>query len=99
LQLSFDHKIKDTLKPSTQSSFNFGQSIADNNEGNALYQFKYIFLLDYIDSLVLGGENKRCLSKEVDAFVSVMLMKSMINSMTRLYLIKLRDTLPILLIA
>ena len=28
-------KIKDTLQPNTTYSFNFGQSIADNNEGNA----------------------------------------------------------------
>lgn len=36
-------KIKDTLKPNTTYSFNFGQSITDNNEGNPLNQFKYVF--------------------------------------------------------
>jgi hypothetical protein len=67
-------KIKDTLKPNTTYSFNFGQSIADNNEGNALYQFKYIFSTgNYIDSLALGGKIKDAYQKEADAFVSVML--------------------------
>jgi uncharacterized protein (DUF2141 family) len=67
-------KIKDTLKPNTTYSFNFGQSIADNNEGNAFNQFKYIFSTgDYIDSLALGGKIKDAYQKEADAFVSVML--------------------------
>jgi uncharacterized protein (DUF2141 family) len=67
-------KIKDTLKPNTTYSFNFGQSIADNNEGNAYNQFKYIFSTgDYIDSLALGGKIKDAYQKEADAFVSVML--------------------------
>lgn len=65
-------KIKDTLAPNTTYSFNFGQSIADNNEGNPLNQFKYVFSTgDYIDSLALGGRVKDALAKETDAFVSV----------------------------
>ncbi|MEY4935210.1 MAG: hypothetical protein RIS64_1569, partial [Bacteroidota bacterium] len=45
-------RIKDTLQPNTTYSFNFGQSIADNNEGNPFNQFKYVFSTgDYIDSL------------------------------------------------
>ena len=48
-------KIKDTLKPNTTYSFNFGQSITDNNEGNPLNQFKYVFSTgSYIYSLALG---------------------------------------------
>jgi hypothetical protein len=42
-------KIKILLAPNTTYSFNFGQSIADNNEGNPLNQFKYF--RSYIDSL------------------------------------------------
>lgn len=65
-------KIKDTLAPNTTYSFNFGQSIADNNEGNPLNQFKYVFSTgDYIDSLALGGKVKDALAKETDAFVSI----------------------------
>ena len=45
-------KIKDTLKPNTTYSFNFGQSIEDNNEANPYSQFKYVFSTGtYIDSL------------------------------------------------
>jgi hypothetical protein len=67
-------KIKDTLKPNTTYSFNFGQSIADNNEGNPYNQFKYIFSTgSYIDSLALGGKIKDAYDKEVVPFVSIML--------------------------
>ena len=67
-------KIKDTLQPNTTYSFNFGQSISDNNEGNPYNQFKYVFSTgDYIDSLAIGGKIKDSYEKEADAFVSVML--------------------------
>jgi len=67
-------KIKDTLQPNTTYSFNFGQSIADNNEGNAINQFKYIFSTgSYIDSLSISGQIKDAYEKNVDNFVSVML--------------------------
>ena len=67
-------KIKDTLKPNTTYSFNFGQSITDNNEGNPYNQFKYVFSTGaYIDSLALGGRVKDAYNKEVESFVSVML--------------------------
>lgn len=70
-------KIKDTLLPNTTYSFNFGESIADNNEGNALNQFKYIFSTGpYIDSLTLGGKIKDAYAKNVDNFVSVMLYEA-----------------------
>lgn len=70
-------KIRDTLQPNTTYSFNFGQSIADNNEGNALNQFKYIFSTgSYIDSLSLSGKIKDAYTKDVDNFVSVMLYEA-----------------------
>lgn len=70
-------KIKDTLQPNTTYSFNFGQSIADNNEGNPLSQFKYIFSTGpYIDSLSLSGRIKDSYEKNVDNFVSVMLYEA-----------------------
>lgn len=71
---SLSIKIKDTLKANTTYSFNFGQSIVDNNEGNPFNQFKYVFSTgDYIDSLALGGKIKDAYYKEADSFVSVML--------------------------
>lgn len=67
-------KILDTLQPNTTYSFNFGQSITDNNEGNPYNQFKYIFSTgSQIDSLTLGGTVKDAYDKEVESFVSVML--------------------------
>ena len=67
-------KIKDTLQENTTYSFNFGQSIEDNNEGNPYNQFKYVFSTgSYIDSLKVGGTIKDALNKKEDSFVSVML--------------------------
>lgn len=48
--------IEDTLKENTTYVFNFGNSIGDNNEGNTLEQFKYVFSTgSYVDSLTLSG--------------------------------------------
>ncbi|MES2239453.1 MAG: Ig-like domain-containing protein [Bacteroidota bacterium] len=67
-------KIKDTLQPNTTYSFNFGQSLTDNNEGNPLNQFKYVFSTgSYIDSLALSGKVKYAYEKEAESFISVML--------------------------
>lgn len=67
-------KINDTLKSNTTYSFNFGQSITDNNEGNPYNQFKYVFSTgNHIDSLTLGGTVKDAYNKEVESFVTVML--------------------------
>ena len=66
-------KIKDTLQPNTTYSFNFGQSIEDNNEGNPYSQFKYVFSTgSYIDSLKLNVKIKDALEKKSDNFVTVM---------------------------
>ncbi len=70
-------KILDTLQANTTYSFNFGQSIEDNNEGNPYNQFKYVFSTGtYIDSLTLGGTVKDAYNKEVESFVSVMLYEA-----------------------
>ncbi|WP_121964288.1 Ig-like domain-containing protein [Myroides sp. N17-2] len=64
----------DSLKANTTYSFNFGDAIIDNNEGNVLKQFKYIFSTgDYIDSLKLGGTIKSAHQLKSDNFVNVML--------------------------
>jgi len=69
--------INDTLQPNTTYSLNFGQSIADNNEGNPYNQFKYVFSTgDFIDSLALGGRVKDAHEKEVASFVSIMLYEA-----------------------
>lgn len=67
-------KITDTLQSNTTYSFNFGQSITDNNEGNPYSQFKYVVSTgSYIDSLKLSGTIKDAYSKKPDNFVTVML--------------------------
>jgi Bacterial Ig-like domain len=67
-------QLNDTLQPNTTYSFNFGQSIEDNNEGNPLNQFKYVFSTgNVIDSLAISGTVKDAYTKDVESFVSVML--------------------------
>ena len=70
-------KIQDTLQPNTTYSFNFGQSITDNNEGNPYSQYRYVFSTgSYIDSLQLGGKIKDALEQKTDNFVSIQLYEA-----------------------
>jgi hypothetical protein len=67
-------KLEDSLLDNTTYSFNFGNSIEDNNEGNKFEQFKYVFSTGtYIDSLTLNAKVKDAYSKKVDNFVTIML--------------------------
>jgi len=69
--------IRDTLQPNTTYSFNFGQSITDNNEGNPYSQFKFVFSTgSYIDSLAQKGSIKDAYSIKTDNFVTVMLYEA-----------------------
>lgn len=48
--------ISDTLRENTTYALNFGSSISDNNEGNPLSSFRYVFSTgDYVDSMVMSG--------------------------------------------
>ncbi len=48
--------IKDTLRDNSTYTFNFGNAIIDNNEGNALKNFQYVVSTgDHIDSLSVTG--------------------------------------------
>lgn len=70
----FKIRLRDTLQPNTTYSFNFGQSIEDNNEGNKLQSYRYVFSTgSYIDSLSLNGYIQDALDKSTEDFVSVML--------------------------
>ena len=67
-------KINDTLKANTTYSFNFGESILDNNENNAFSQFKYVFSTgSELDSLKVEGIIKDAYEREADSYVNVML--------------------------
>jgi hypothetical protein len=49
-------KLKDSLLPNTTYSINFGNAIVDNNEGNPLKGFTYVFSTGpAIDSFMLDG--------------------------------------------
>jgi uncharacterized protein (DUF2141 family) len=66
--------IKDTLKENTTYSFNFGNSIIDNNEGNPLGSFKYVFSTGaFVDSLELNGTLRDAIQKETETNLSVLL--------------------------
>lgn len=50
-------EIQDTLRPETTYSLDFGDAIVDNNEGNALGFYRYVFSTgSKIDSLELAGK-------------------------------------------
>lgn len=67
-------KIQDTLDANTTYSFNFGNSIVDNNEENKLGNFKYVFSTGtYIDSLNLAGEVTDPMMKKTVKGIDVML--------------------------
>ncbi len=66
--------IQDTLLKNTTYTFNFGESIIDNSEGNILSNFKYIFSTgSYIDSLSIQGVITDAFSKKKNEYISVFL--------------------------
>ncbi|CAL2079926.1 Ig-like domain-containing protein [Tenacibaculum sp. 190524A02b] len=69
-------KILDTLKSNTTYTFNFGNAVQDNNEGNKLESFKYVFSTGkYIDSLKTKGSVKDALTRETDKSIGVLLYR------------------------
>ncbi|WP_299313326.1 Ig-like domain-containing protein [uncultured Aquimarina sp.] len=67
-------KFLDTLLENTTYSINFGQSIEDNNEGNATPFFKYVFSTGgSLDSLRIQGTVGDALEKKADPFITVAL--------------------------
>lgn len=69
-------KILDTLLQNTTYIINFGNAIEDNNEGNKLESFKYVFSTGkYIDSLTTAGEVKDAYLSEKQKNINVLLYK------------------------
>ena len=69
-------KLTDTLKENTTYIFNFGNSIRDNNEGNTLKSFNYVFSTGkYVDSLKTKGLVKDAFNNKHDKDISVLLYK------------------------
>lgn len=69
-------KILDTLKTNTTYIFNFGNAVQDNNEGNKLENFKYVFSTgNYIDSLTTSGTIRDAKLVETPRNVNVLLYR------------------------
>jgi uncharacterized protein (DUF2141 family) len=74
-------KIRDTLEPNTTYRFDFGNSIADNNEGNAIKHYSYIFSTgSYIDSLQFSGNVQLAETGKRDSTLLVFLYKDLDDS-------------------
>src|ERR1035437_263880 len=70
-------ELKDTLKKNTTYTFNFGKSIRDYAEGNAIVDFQYVFSTgSYIDSLKLSGTVKNAFDLKTEKDILVMLYES-----------------------
>ncbi len=71
-------KLRDTLKPNTTYTLNFGNSIKDVNEGNILKNFRYVFSTgDSIDSLTLAGKITLAQNGKTDSTMLVMLYRNL----------------------
>lgn len=68
--------IKDTLKPNTTYTFNFGNTIGDITESNKVENFQYVFSTgSVIDSLSITGTIKDALTGEGQKGFAVLLYK------------------------
>ena len=69
-------KLTDTLKANTTYIFNFGNSIEDNNEGNILKSFNYVFSTgNQVDSLKTSGIIKDAYKNTFEEDIRVLLYK------------------------
>ena len=67
-------RISKILNAKKTYVFNFGQSIVDNNEGNVLPYFKYIFSTgNFIDSLKVTGNVKNVINRNTEEYISTFL--------------------------
>ncbi len=66
--------IADTLKENTTYTLNFGNAISDNNEGNSIENYQYVFSTgDVIDSLLIQGKVEMAFNHKTEKNVVVML--------------------------
>ena len=74
-------RIRDTLQPNTTYRLDFGNSIADNNEGNPYRNFSYVFSTgSYLDSLQLRGRVTLAETGRVDSTLLVFLYRNLSDS-------------------
>jgi len=69
-------RLNEPLLENTTYNFNFGNALQDNNEGNKLSYFQYVFSTgDYIDSLEITGKAKVLSAKKQPENLLVALFK------------------------
>ena len=70
-------KLKDSLLPNTTYSINFGNAIKDNNEGNPIKNFTYVFSTgNSIDSLQQSGKVIIAETGKTDSLLIAMLYRN-----------------------
>ena len=91
-------KWDDTLQANTTYSFNFGNAIVDNNEGNALKYYNFAFSTgNKIDDLYISGEvksliaNKETKTEEKNLVVGLYQVKDTMNYRQKPYYITNAD--------
>lgn len=68
-------ELPDSLEENTTYLINFGKAIADNNEGNPLLDYTYVFSTgDKIDSLSISGKVINAYTNEPEPLISVLLL-------------------------
>jgi len=67
-------EIDDTLRTNTTYTMNFGNAILDNNEGNPLENYQYVFSTgNRLDSLKVSGKVENAIDKKTEKGILVML--------------------------
>lgn len=73
--------MRDTLKPNTTYSFQFGNSIQDIDENNPIHNFTYVFSTGtHIDSLTFEGKVEMAETGRADSTLIVMLYNNLGDS-------------------
>jgi len=73
--------LKEDLKDSTTYSFNFGDAIADNNEGNVLNNFQFVFSTGpVLDSLSIHGRVKYAFDLQIPKEAYVLMYDNLSDS-------------------
>ena len=87
-QKSLVVKFEQQLAPNTTYTINFGKAIVDNNEGNVLENYTYVFSTGtHLDSMQVKGKLVDAITGEPEKDALVMLYKNDIDSLPR-------DTIP-----
>jgi hypothetical protein len=75
-------ELKDTLEANTTYTMNFGSSITDLNEGNALPDFQYVFSTGtIIDSLIISGRIQMASNLKSEKNILTMLYRNSDDSL------------------